>query len=282
MTELAALAVLAESHGLAAPGLQLDRRQLAMLKEMGVRVWQPVPTIAVLPAALPAALAAALAAATVAKPVAAAPTPAPAPTPDTINSGAASAHNVGATGTFDTEKQPVQSPKPVPQRQTEPSSAWRVGKLQTLYAETAVARASRWLILIESPASALHDTFNPFDGEAGKLLDNLLRAAKLHTAGAVLLAPLVRGQAAAGDLSAELADTFASASADVALVMGRLAVQALLQSSEPLAKLRGHSQTLHSTPTIVTIDPTYLLRNPLDKARVWDDLCMALSLTKPS
>ena len=287
MTELAASAELAAWDGLAAPGLRLDKRQRAMLKEMGVQVWQPVPTAAALPttlpttlpAALPATLPTALAAATVAKPVAAAPTPAPAPMQNTINSGAVSAHNTRAASTFDAETQPVESPKPGPQKQTDLSSAWRVGKLQTLYGETAVARASRWLILIESPASALQDAFNPFDGEAGKLLDNLLRAAKLHTAGAVLLAPLVRGQAAASDLSAELAATFASASADVALVMGRLAVQALLQSSEPLAKLRGQIQTLHSTPTIVTIDPTYLLRNPLDKARVWDDLCMALGLT---
>ena len=75
---------------------------------------------------------------------------------------------------------------------------------------------------------------------------------------------------------------FASAQADVVLVMGRLAAQALLQSGEPLAKLRGQVQTLHSTPTIITIDPAYLLRNPLDKAKAWDDLCLGLSLIKPS
>ena len=116
MTELAASAELAAWDGLAAPGLRLDKRQRAMLKEMGVQVWQPMPTAAALPATLPAALPAALpttlpttlstvlpaalAAATVAKPVAAAPTPAPAPMQDTINSGAVSAHNTRATGRF--------------------------------------------------------------------------------------------------------------------------------------------------------------------------------------
>ena len=136
--------------------------------------------------------------------------------------------------------------------------------------------------MIESPASALQETFNPFEGDAGKLLDNMLRAAQLHKAQAALLSPLVRGQGTGGDLSADLAERFDSAQADVVLVMGRLAAQALLQSSEPLAKLRGQVQTLHSTPTIITIDPAYLLRNPLDKAKAWDDLCLGLSLIKPS
>ena len=64
--------------------------------------------------------------------------------------------------------------------------------------------------------------------------------------------------------------------------MGRLAAQALLQSTEPLARLRGQIHTLHNAPTIITIDPGYLLRNPLDKAKAWDDLCLALSIASAS
>ena len=161
------------------------------------------------------------------------------------------------------------------------ADAWRVGQLQTLYTPADPASAARWLVLIESPVSALNEAFNPFDGEAGKLLDNMLRAAKLHTAGRAMLAPLVRGSSAAGDLPAELAGIFASAQADVVLVMGRLAAQALLQSTEPLAKLRGHTHQLLGSPTVVTIDPAYLLRNPLDKAKAWDDLCLAISVAGP-
>ena len=29
-------------------------------------------------------------------------------------------------------------------------------------------------------------------------------------------------------------------------------------------------------PLIVTYHPAYLLRNPLDKAKAWDDLCLAM------
>ncbi len=254
---------------LAEPGLNLDKRQRAMLKEMGVQVWQPLPP------APPTAQ-------TVAAP---ADTAVPVAPPVAIDSGASRARIQAATGTFDTQKQPFQTPKTPSKAQNTPNAAispnaWRIGKLQTLYAESASkTAAARWLVLIESPASALQDTFNPFEGDAGKLLDNMLRAAKLHTAGAALLAPLVRGGGAGGNLPVELAEMFASAKADVVLVMGRLAAQALLQSTEPLARLRGQIHAVQGQQTIITIDPAYLLRNPLDKAKAWDDLCLAISLT---
>lgn len=261
-------------NALAEPGLSLDKRQRAMLKEMGVQVWQPLP-IAIAPVALVAPVASVASVATTAATKPVAPKPVVDAAPVAINSEAASAHYKRAVGTFDSQKQP-------PEAQSTASSAWRIGKLQTLYFETAVAQAGRWLVLTESPASALQEGFNPFDGDAGKLLDNMLRAARLHTAGATMLAPLVRGQGTGGNLNAELAYTFAAAKANVVLVMGRLAAQALLQSTEPLAKLRGQTHNLHSTKTIITIDPAYLLRNPLDKAKAWGDLCLGLSMVKSS
>ena len=257
-----------------APGLNLDKRQRAMLKEMGVQVWQPLPPAP--PTAQPVAAPAA--------------TSAPAVPPVAIDSGAARARIQAGTGTFDTQKQPFQAPKAPPEAQNTPSvpntasspSAWRIGKLQTLYAEPASkTTAARWLVLIESPASALQDAFNPFEGDAGKLLDNMLHAAKLHTAGAALLAPLVRANnagGAGGDMPVELAEMLASAKADLVLVMGRLAAQAVLQSTEPLVKLRGHTHDVHGQRTVITLDPAYLLRNPLDKAKAWDDLCLALQV----
>ncbi|WP_281178636.1 uracil-DNA glycosylase family protein, partial [Polaromonas jejuensis] len=149
----------------------------------------------------------------------------------------------------------------------------------TVYAETAQAAGARWLVLAETPAAALQG--DPFQGDAGRLLDNMLRAARLHQAGVALLAPLVRlgaqGAAESG-LPQALAELLASARPDVLLVMGRLAAQALLQSGEPFGKLRGQVHSLHATRTVVTYDATYLLRSPADKARAWDDLCLAMSL----
>jgi DNA polymerase len=59
------------------------------------------------------------------------------------------------------------------------------------------------------------------------------------------------------------------------LAMGRFAVQALLRSSEPVGRLRGRVHRCHGVPLVVTYHPAYLLRNLEDKARAWDDLCLA-------
>ena len=246
--------------------VELDRRQRAMLHEMGVRIWQPLPepTVLLAPAlrAIPANLLSTEKIAT--------------------DSGASSARINLPPASFDTQKQYGQSVSSAARAQDAASNtAWRVGAEQTLYADTAMGQASRWLVLLEAPASALMGNFNPLDGDAGKLLDNMLRAAKLHLAGAVLFAPLVRS-GAAGNLPAALTGLLASARADVVLVMGRLAAQALLQSNEPLARLRGQIHAVQGQQTIITLDPAYLLRNPLEKAKAWDDLCLALSIISPA
>ena len=241
----------------------LDKRQRAMLREIGIRVWQPMPN-----AALPTALN---------NPVSPA---GPAIMPELAIT------NIAIRARIASPSAPLNAPKPLAQAapgvaQTDNAPAWRVGAAQTLYAESAVKNAARWLVLLEAPESALLGTFNPLNGDEGKLLDNMLRAARLHTAGAVLLAPLARS-GADGDLPGALAELFGSSKADVVLVMGRLAAQALLQSTEPLVKLRGKAHTVQGQSVIVTLDPNYLLRNPLDKAKAWDDLCLGLRLARDS
>ena len=62
--------------------------------------------------------------------------------------------------------------------------------------------------------------------------------------------------------------------------MGPLAAQSLMQSSEPLGKLRGRALPmdlpgLPALPVVASYHPAYLLRNPADKARAWADLCLA-------
>jgi DNA polymerase len=244
--------------------LDLDKRHRAMLREMGVRVWLPVSA----PAAAPVADAV----------VEAAPAPQetrPAPAP--------AAREAPPPARTPPPRPTVAATPPAESREAvaaNTSGAWSMGAAQPLYAEAAHAEGARWLVLAETPAAALQrEPFNPFEGEAGKLLDNMLRAARLHKAGVVLLAPLVR-RAAAGvgaALPEVLPALLASAQPDVVLVMGRLAAQALLQSSEPFGRLRGQVHGLHGAHTVVTYDATYLLRNPSDKAKAWDDLCLAMS-----
>jgi DNA polymerase len=60
------------------------------------------------------------------------------------------------------------------------------------------------------------------------------------------------------------------------LAMGEVAVQSLLDSEEPIEALRGRTHQLHGVTLIATYDLMYLLKNPADKAKVWNDLCLGL------
>lgn len=276
--------------------LALDNRQLAMLREMGVRLWLPPPAAQLAPAAASGA------------------------SPDATDLIAARARNTTASGTNDLDvvaktatrpaglsaAQPAPRPTPAPARQIAPAApdrtpaastaapGWQLGDAQLLYGNATPPDAGvagpRWLLLGETPAASLRKpAFAPFDGDAGKLLGNMLRAAGLHKsgqpgeAGPVLLAPLARlaaGGVSPAALPAELASLIAQTRPDVILVLGRLAAQAVLQSSEPLGKLRGQVHLLHGVKTVVTYDAAVLLRSPQDKAKAWEDLCLAMELAQ--
>jgi DNA polymerase len=66
------------------------------------------------------------------------------------------------------------------------------------------------------------------------------------------------------------------------LAMGRFAVQALLRSDEPVGRLRGRVHRYQGVPLVVTYHPAYLLRNLADKAKAWDDLCLAAQVAEGS
>jgi uracil-DNA glycosylase len=68
----------------------------------------------------------------------------------------------------------------------------------------------------------------------------------------------------------------------IILAMGRFAVQSLLRSSEPIGRLRGRVHQYQGVPLVVTYHPAYLLRNLGDKARAWEDLCLARATLRAS
>jgi len=164
-------------------------------------------------------------------------------------------------------------------------AGWLLGQAQALFADIARPGGARWLVLAEISAAALSAPV--FEGDGGKLLCNMLRAAGLDRAGAVvLLAPLARQDAASApaqrQLPAALPALLAQARPDVMLVMGRLAALALLSSGEPFGKLRGKVHSLHGAKTVVTYNAAHLLRKCDDKAGAWSDLCLAMSLAEPA
>lgn len=250
---------------MSASSLNLDARQRAMLDEMGVKVWWPVAEpaavveVAVASLAEPPAQhrAAAIEEAPYEAPRAA-PTPAPVRAP--VAAPAPSAPAAGAHG-----------------------AAVLVAPPHRLYATEGTAEGG-WLVVADMPPEADGRHGEPLAGDAGRLLDNMLRALQLHAGDMpVHLMRTHRGVASGRDGSPQLfAEAFLPQAQALAprlvFAMGPLAAQSLLQSADPLGKLRGRAARLDAlggAPVVVSYHPAYLLRNPADKARAWVDLCLA-------
>jgi uracil-DNA glycosylase family 4 len=149
---------------------------------------------------------------------------------------------------------------------------------------------AHWMVVGEAPGEQEDRQGEPFVGKSGQLLDNMLRAIGLTRAEAdaaqqVYIANTLkcRPPGNRNPEPAELAQCEPFLIRQVELVqpriilaMGRFAVQSLLRSDEPIGRLRGRVHSYQGVPLIVTYHPAYLLRNLADKAKAWDDLCLAV------
>ena len=241
--------------------MNLDARQRAMLDEMGVKVWWP--------SAAPAVAEAAPVAETPARAVREAPAPMAAPVaPPALVRAPVQA--------------PAAAPVATPVARTH-GAAVLIEAPRLLHGGVA-SPGGGWLIVADMPPEADGRHGEPFAGDAGRLLDNMLRALQLQGGERpVHLMRTHRGVASSRDGSpGPLDDSFAAHAQALAprvvLAMGPLAAQSLLQSSDPLGKLRGRAVPMAAwggLPVVATYHPAYLLRNPADKARAWADLCLA-------
>ncbi|HWH82397.1 MAG TPA: uracil-DNA glycosylase [Burkholderiaceae bacterium] len=148
---------------------------------------------------------------------------------------------------------------------------------------------AHWMVVGEAPGEQEDRLGEPFVGPSGRLLDNMLRAIGLTRGAAeparqVYIANTVKCRPPGNRNPApeELARCEPFLIRQVQLVqpkiilaMGRFAVQRLLRSDEPIGRLRGRVHRYQGVPLIVTYHPAYLLRNLEDKAKAWDDLCLA-------
>lgn len=161
------------------------------------------------------------------------------------------------------------------------------GRRQTVFG-VGNARA-HCMIVGEAPGENEDLQGEPFVGAAGQLLDRMLHAIGLTRADAqaaqqvyivnTLKCRPPRNRNPEPDELA-LCGAYLRRQIDLVqprllLAMGRFAVQSLLDSSEPIGRLRGRVHRFGERPVVVTYHPAYLLRNPADKARAWADLCLA-------
>lgn len=145
------------------------------------------------------------------------------------------------------------------------------------------------MIVGEAPGEQEDQRGEPFVGPAGQLLDRMLAALGLtrdeapperqvFIANTLKCRPPRNRNPAAEELATcqpFLERQVALVQPRVILAMGRFAVQSLLGSDAPIGRLRGQVHRWRGVPLVVTYHPAYLLRQPGDKARAWDDLCLA-------
>ena len=154
-------------------------------------------------------------------------------------------------------------------------------------------RQARWLFVGEGPGRNEDLQGEPFVGPAGKLLDNMMRALGLSRGKNTYIANIVKCRPvgddgrdrppAAEEVSAcmpYLERQIALIKPDVIIALGKTAAVSLLGLNEDtaLSGLRGKPHAYAGIPLIVTYHPAYLLRKPADKAKSWQDLCLAQRL----
>jgi len=269
-----------------------SERQRAMLREMGLRVWQTAA-----PPGLPEP-----------------PSNAPAARPTLAPQEASPSHGPASWPAQRPSKGlPQHLPQPLPQplpaaheagisadvaaldwpRLREAVAGCRAcrlceGRKQTVFGVGHVR--AHWMIVGEAPGAQEDEQGEPFVGAAGQLLDSMLRA--LHLSRAEEGDPATRAFIAntlkcrpPGNRNPQpdelercepfLVRQIQLVQPRLILAMGRFAVQALLRTAEPIGRLRGRVHRYQGVPLVVTYHPAYLLRSLHDKARAWEDLCLA-------
>ena len=154
--------------------------------------------------------------------------------------------------------------------------------------------SAHWMVIGEAPGEQEDRRGEPFVGPAGQLLDNMLRAVGLTRDEGpperqVFIANTLKCRppknrnpdpAETAQCAPFLERQIALVQPRIILALGRFAAQALLASDLPLGKLRGSVHDWRGVPVVVTYHPAYLLRAPSDKARAWEDLCLAASVAQ--
>ena len=276
----------------------LDERQRAMLAEMGVKVWAPraIPRVAeAADVATEAPVAPATPGAVVAparpnRPAVSPPAPVPEAAPPARQSAPADAALAPRPTGIETMDWAQLEAAVAGCR----ACALCGGRTQTVFG--VGARQADWMVIGEAPGENEDRLGQPFVGQAGKLLDNMLAAIGLSRqaedeAGAprqgVYIANVLkcRPPRNRNPQPEEIAQCEPYLRRQVELVqpriilaMGRFAVQSLLNTTEPIGRLRGRVHQYRGVPVIVTYHPAYLLRALPEKAKAWQDLCLALEV----
>lgn len=163
---------------------------------------------------------------------------------------------------------------------------------QTVF--SAGVAGSSLMVVGEAPGADEDARGEPFVGRAGQLLDKMLQALELSRRSNVYIGNVLKCRPP-GNRNPEpeevasclpyLHQQIVSAQPKVLLLAGAFAIKALLNTSEKVGQLRGQVHQVQigerSWPAIVTYHPAYLLRNPIEKRKSWQDLLLLQQTLAP-
>lgn len=278
----------------------LDERQRALLAEMGVRVWWPQATSGEAPAAHEH----------IGTPPSPVQSPAPAPAPASglaASTPKAPAIQRPVSVAVATPQTPTAPPPAEPVAQPLAAGVaqmdWPLLHSTIESCQACVLCGHRqksvlgvgdvqadWMVIGDPVGELEGQHGEPFVGPAQQLLSNMLKAVGLSREakgpGGVYITSSLKCRLVGNrnPSAQELATCVPYLAREVALVqpkvivlMGRFSIQSVLQTQEPLGKLRGQVHRYQGVPVVVTYHPDSLLRSAPDKAKAWADLVLALT-----
>jgi len=132
----------------------------------------------------------------------------------------------------------------------------------------------------EAPGADEDASGEPFVGRAGQLLTRIIEACRLRREDVSILNVLkCRPPGNRTPLPDEVANCrgyferqFELIDPEYICCLGATAAQALLQTTDPIGRLRKRWFRYRTAKVICTYHPSYLLRNPAAKREVWDDM----------
>jgi DNA polymerase len=132
----------------------------------------------------------------------------------------------------------------------------------------------------EAPGREEDEQGVPFVGAAGQLLTRIIEAIgtkreQIYIANAVLCRPPENRNPEPDEVAAcrpFLEEQIRLVSPRVIVTLGTFAAQVILETDEPISKLRGRWHVAHGARVMPTFHPAFLLRQPQRKRDVWDDM----------
>jgi len=160
------------------------------------------------------------------------------------------------------------------------------GRRRTVFG--AGPRPAPWMLVGEAPGEQEDVRGEPFVGDAGRLLDQMLAAIGIDRPRDAFITNVLKCRPPrnrdplpeeVGRCEPHLLRQVELVAPRVILVLGRFAAQSLLATDATIASLRGRVHRYRvggqEIPLVVTYHPAYLLRTLSDKSKAWSDLRLA-------